>query len=286
LLHVTNGDSAGGALRQAGFHEEILPWRDVLHEGPVREGLTLQQLSEERARFIAEAGWGRYAEVNEDFRRRDEHLQRSRNHGEVVLWFEHDLYDQLQLIQILDWFARNPHPRLTMICEAEYVGRMKAARMQELFRARTRVTGGQLREAGEAWAAFAASDPSRILSAAKGELRFLGAALRRQLEEYPWTTDGLSRLERQILDVLENGARKWQDIFLSIEEQVTFLGDVVLRWHLARMAAEGLVEETGNLWVLKSRTRTKRVPRWLGGVRVDDACPWRWDPAAGRLVQV
>jgi hypothetical protein len=286
LLHVTNGDSAGGALRQAGFHEEILPWRDVLHEGPVREGLTLQQLSEERARFIAEAGWGRYAEVNEDFRRRDEHLQRSRNHGEVVLWFEHDLYDQLQLIQILDWFARNPHPRLTMICEAEYVGRMKAARMQELFRARTRVTGGQLREAGEAWAAFAAPDPSRILSAAKGELRFLGAALRRQLEEYPWTTDGLSRLERQILDVLENGARKWQDIFLSIEEQVTFLGDVVLRWHLARMAAEGLVEETGNLWVLKSRTRTKRVPRWLGGVRVDDACPWRWDPAAGRLVQV
>lgn len=286
MLHVTNGDSAGGALRQAGFHEEILPWRDVLHEGPVREGLTSQQLSEERARFIAEAGWGRYAEVNEDLRRRDEHLQRSRNHGEVVLWFEHDLYDQLQLIQILDWFERNPHPRLTMICEAEYVGRMQPARMQELFRARTPVTGGQRREAGKAWAAFTAPDPSRILSAAKGELRFLGAALRRQLEEYPWTTDGLSRLERQILDVLENGARKWQEIFLSIEEQVTFLGDAVLRWHLARMAAEGLVEASGDLWVLKSRRRAKRVPRWLGGVCVDEQCPWRWDPLAGKLVRV
>jgi hypothetical protein len=286
LLHVTNGDSAGGALRQAGFHEEILPWRDVLHEGPVREGLTLQQLSEERARFIAEAGWGRYAEIDEDFRRRDEHLQRSGNHGEIVLWFEHDLYDQLQLIQLLDWFARNPHPRLTMICEAEYLGRMKPARMQELFLARTPVTGGQLREAGEAWAAFAAPDPSRIPFAAKGELRFLGAALRRQLEEYPWTTDGLSRLERRVLDLLERAPLPWTRVFTGIDEDPIFLGDLVLRWHLARMAEEGLLEERGGQWVLKSRTRTKRVPRWLGGVRVDEQCPWRWDPAAGKLTRV
>jgi len=54
----------------------------------------------------------------------------------------------------------------------------------------------------------------------------------------------------------------------------------------ARMAAEGLVEETGGLWALKSRTRTKRVPRWLGGVCVDEQCPWRWDPAAGKLARI
>ena len=32
-------------------------------------------------------------------------LEDFRKFEEVVLWFEHDLYDQLQLIQLLDWFS-------------------------------------------------------------------------------------------------------------------------------------------------------------------------------------
>ena len=33
--------------------------------------------------------------------KRDAVLRRAREFGEVVLWFEHDLYDQLQILQIL-----------------------------------------------------------------------------------------------------------------------------------------------------------------------------------------
>lgn len=285
MLHVTNGDSAGGALIQAGFRP-VLPWQDVLHEGPVRAGLALEQLSEERARFIADAGWGPLAEVQATFRRRDKELRDSLSHDEVVLWFEHDLYDQLQLIQVLDWFARHLHPRLSLICEPEYVGKMSPKRMRELFAARSAVTDTQLHEAKHAWVAFTSSDPSRILSASTGKLRFLAAAVRRQLEEYPWVDDELSRLERRVLDLLERGPLPWTRVFTGIDEDPIYLGDLVLRWHLARMAQEGLLEERGGLWAPKSRRRTKRVPRWLGGVRVDEQCPWRWDPAAGKLVRI
>ncbi|MGQ0543767.1 MAG: hypothetical protein ACT4P3_00325 [Betaproteobacteria bacterium] len=51
------------------------------------------------------------------------------------------------------------------------------------------------------------------------------------------------------------------------------------------MRQEGLIERRGELWALKSRKRAKRVPRWLGGVRVDERCPWRWDPEAAKLMQ-
>ena len=285
MLHITNGDSAGGALIQAGFHP-VLPWQDVLHEGPVRAGLGLEPLSEERARFIADAGWGPLAEVQTTFRLRDKELRDSLSHDEIVLWFEHDLYDQLQLIQVLDWFAQHPHPRLSLVCEAEYVGNMPPARMRELFASRKAVQQRQLEEAREAWSAFTAPDPSGMNELEITALPFLGAALRRQLEEYPWTTDGLSRLERRVLDLLERGPLPWTRVFTGIDEEPIFLGDLVLRWHLARMAEEGLLEERGGQWALKSRRRTKRVPRWLGGVRVDEQCPWRWDPAAGRLVRL
>ena len=35
LLHVTNGESAGNTLRQTGLGGAVLPWQDVLHDGPV-----------------------------------------------------------------------------------------------------------------------------------------------------------------------------------------------------------------------------------------------------------
>ena len=35
LLHVTNGESAGNTLRQTALGGAVLPWQDVLHEGPV-----------------------------------------------------------------------------------------------------------------------------------------------------------------------------------------------------------------------------------------------------------
>jgi hypothetical protein len=162
---------------------------------------------------------------------------------------------------------------------------MPPARMRDVFPIRKPITEEQLRQASEAWAAFTASDPSGMNDLATSALPFLGAALRRQLEEYPWTGDDLSRLERRVLDVLEQDPLPWTRVFTGIDEDPIYLGDLVLRWHLARMEEEGLLEQRGELWTLRSRKRSRRVPRWLGGVRVDEQCPWRWDPAAGELVQ-
>jgi hypothetical protein len=281
-LHITNGDSAVAVLAQV-VKGEILPWRDVLHEGPVPPGLSLEELSRQRAAFIAQCGWAPLAAAAKAFRERDETLKGAAGHEEVVLWFEHDLYDQLQLIQVLDWFAAHPHPRVSLVCEAEYLGSMKPARAAQLFAGRTRVEACAVGEAKHAWAAFRASDPTTIQQVKPKALGFLEAALRRQLEEFPWLADGLSRTERAVLDALRARPLKFDELFVAIREEPAFLGDTVLAWHLARMQQEGLMEERRGQWLAVSRGRTKRLPRWLGGVRVDADSPWRWDPARGAL---
>ena len=53
-LHVTNGDSTAAGLREGGVTGDVLPWRDVLHEGPVPP-LAPAALARVRARFLAEA---------------------------------------------------------------------------------------------------------------------------------------------------------------------------------------------------------------------------------------
>jgi len=282
VLHITNGDCAVTVLSQV-VSGSILPWRDVLHEGPVRAGLGLEELSRERAAFIAEAGWGPRARVLKDFEERDAAFRRAAEHDEIVLWFEHDLYDQLQLIQVLDGLSALRGPPISMVCEAEYLGTMAPERAAELFSLRNPITRRHLQEASAAWTAFRSSDPQEIQGLKITAFPFLGAALRRQLQEFPWTTDGLSLLERRVLQALQGGPLAFPELFRAVEEAPAFLGDAVLAWHLERMAAERLVEKRADAWRLSGKSRSRRVPRWLGGYEVKDAA-LRWDPALGRLV--
>src|SRR3954452_13115191 len=101
VLHVTNGEAAAADLRSLG---EVLTWDDVLHEGPV-PALPTAGLREMRARFLAAAGFTDLATARMRLTARDERLDAVDFSTKVILWFEDDLYDQLQLIQVLDRLA-------------------------------------------------------------------------------------------------------------------------------------------------------------------------------------
>ena len=295
MLHITNGDCAVVVLQQA-VQGEFLPWRDVLHEGPVHGGVPLEGLSRWRAGFIASAASLPLQEAERQFAERDAALARAREHDEVVLWFEHDLYDQLQLIQLLDWFAAHPHPRLSLVCEAEYLGHMTPARAAALFAARRPVTVVELQAGSVAWGAFASPNPRAIRLEPVSGLPFLAPALQRLLEEFPWTHDGLSRLERQVLEALRDGPLPFAELFPRAHhnrEDPVFLGDAVLVWHLERLAADALIRKDGDdaitskgRDVLDGRRDAWSWPRrarWIGGYEIRDG-RLRWDPETMRLV--
>jgi hypothetical protein len=290
VLHITNGDCAVAVLQRA-LQGEFLPWRDVLHEGPVHAGLPLSALSLRRAAFISASGWGAPAEVEKQLIARDSVLRDAGRHDEVVLWFEHDLYDQLQLMQLLDWFAAHAHPNLSLVCEAEYLGTMTPARAADLFKARRRVSPNQLAAGSAAWGAFGGPDPRRLHLEPVAELPFLAPALQRLLEELPWTGDGLSRLERQTCEALSDGPLPVVQLFARAHhhrEEPVFLGDTVFEWHVERLAADGFMRREREIVslaangeaVLAGRADARSFPRrarWLGGYEIRDGA-LRWDP--------
>ncbi len=313
MLHVTNGDAVLAGFRAGGLGGEQLAWRDVLHDGPVPMTATLEELSEVRARALAAFGWGAYAELRAAFARRDAALARCGEHEEVVLWFEHDLYDQLQLVQLLDWFAQHGTggARLSLIQIDAFpgvepfhgLGQLDGAQLRELLPWRRPVTMRQLRAAAAVWRDFRAERPLALAARAGAELEelpFLSAAVRRFCEEYPSTRDGLARSERQVLAAVAAGARRSAEIYLrSRDAERCPWGDasVFLRLEglanalvpaLARTAAgyeltplgERLLAGEGD-WVRESGG----IDRWLGGVRLrGTVVPWRWHQQAGSVV--
>jgi hypothetical protein len=313
MLHITNGDSAAGTLREAGMEGEILSWRDVLHDGPVPADLPLPALSQVRADFIASCGRMNADEVRRGFAERDAALAASGEEDEVVLWFEHDLYDQLQLIQLLDWFADRPHPRLTLVNPAEYLGPAPPERLRELFPARALVTDAQRMLGRDAWRAFRSPDPRGIEAIARGDtspLPHLAAALVRWLEELPSADTGLSRSESATLDALaEQGEMALGYLYGAshhAREEAVWMGD----WSFYDIV-DGLAEaETPLVHILDPATedeparrvritaagervrgglddavRMNGIDRWMGGIHLHGRdLPWRWDARQQRVV--
>ncbi len=323
MLHITNGDCAAGGLREAGIAGEILPWRDALHDGPVPADLTLEQMSTVRAQFIADCGWGEYNQVLEDFEDRDAKLGRASEHEEIILWFEHDLYDQLQLLQLLDWFSRRrpQGTQVTLVCKNEYLGEAASERITALFETRTAVTADQLTLASEGWAAFSSPDPERLLAFITKDtsaLPYLKPASTRFLEEYPSVENGLSRNERQILQIVGSGITGPAEMFQRSQEmeEARYLGDRPFFTYLNKLveADQPLLKSEDKRRVTSSSdshsthhrgersvvltdagrdvlddkldwVRLNRIDRWLGGVHLRAGNIWRWDARKARVVK-
>jgi hypothetical protein len=322
-LNITNGDSAAGTLSEAGVEGKIISWRDVLHEGPVDSSLSLEELSKGRARFISEQGWDDFAHVSGDFAERDRVIRHLDYFDEVVLWFEDDLYDQLQLIQLLDFFGRGAArgKTLSFIVVDGYIPPLSTDEIKRLDKVRQRVTAEQLELAKRAWKAFGSEDPtsiSKLLEESTSALKYLAAALRRHLEEFPSTDNGLSRSEREALSAIQAGHTTPVAAFLEVarRQESIFLGDIIFYSYLERLSgrtnalitwkdgtpviapsserSRQFVEGELTLTplgreVLAGRQDWQRIhnrTRWLGGVEIRPGeGAWRWDPSNRELVR-
>jgi hypothetical protein len=252
MLHITNGDAAANVLRKAGFTDPIVAWRDVLHEGPVPAGLGLRELSRVRAEFIAACGWGRSEEVARQFDTRDAMLEDSLSGDRVVLWFESDLYDQLQLCQVLAWYRdQKQRPELVLVNANEPrdgsfrgLGTLPPEAMQELVSKAATVRPEQLEVAAKAWEAFRSPEPTaleHLLHEDTSALPDLQAALRRLLQELPARQNGLSRTEHAALSAVAEGARAPAEVFVAVHtrEERPFMGDWPFWRLLAHLSGAG-----------------------------------------------
>jgi hypothetical protein len=257
-----------------------------------------------RARFLAERGYGNPIKLIHDFSRRDAQLRRAVDFDEVVLWFEHDLYDQLQLLQALTALEElNLEPgRVSVVQSDQYLAGMTVDEIFPFFPKRRTATPAVFKSARRSWERFTSASPADLYAAAGEDaigLPFLRAALQRLCEEYPWKRDGLSRSQRQALYAVAQGPGRTQELFLRAQarEEAYFLGERVFAKMLEDLGAgdAALVEEEEGRLVTTALGRRvlagdadwleeHPINRWIGGVHLLAERLTRWDDDAARFV--
>ncbi|HKR72418.1 MAG TPA: DUF1835 domain-containing protein [Streptosporangiaceae bacterium] len=318
-LHISNGDSTD--VRGTGLARRVIYWRDILHEGPVPD-VEPAELRRIRVEFLSADQGAEHAEIMRQFAERDDALEANRG-GEYVLWFEADLYDQLQITEVLARLASLgvDAERITLICIGEHagiarfggLGELTSEQLRELphTKACARLTPAALELATRAWAAFRAPSPEGlpVIAAARlGELRFLGEAFDRLSREYPATRDGLSLTERRVLAAVADGASDAGTAFARAWARETrpYMGDSTCFGRMNRLAGgpdpllsldppDGPVTRSTRMRLTDAGAEVlagkadqialNGIDRWIGGVHLQGhRAPWRWDDGTETIV--
>ena len=251
-LHVTNGDCAANVLRTF-LTNPVAIQADVLHEGPapsVDDGAWLDV----RAEFLS-GGGADYSRIRSRLAASDQLLDQADQFERVVLWFEHDLFDQLQIVRILSRLAHQNEvaARTALICIDRFpgvqpfygLGQLNAQQLSSLEDTGRPVTPNQIEIASRVWNAFCASDPSelnRLWQRDAGDLRelpFLQQAIGRFLAEYPSTKNGLSMTCSFAVEELAAAPLDAGELFGRVQarESRPFMGDSSFFGHIRRLAA-------------------------------------------------
>jgi hypothetical protein len=295
VLHLLNGDATAAVFPDT-LPGERAVWRDILMEGPADAD------ADTRAAWLAPRLGVSPDAYAQRWRESVAMLARAKEHDEVVLWFERDLFCAINL-----WFVltRLDASRVSLVFAAvdtdfRGLGTLDANHFPPLFERREQLGLDEIADARALWRAYTAQDPTG-LAGHDAILPFARSAIRLHCGRFPSTTDGLDELEHQTLATLD-GAIEFGALFRRVTTVGPLnelgLGDVQFAAMLRDLAAgpTPLVaiadhEQSFQRWrisrtpaavdVLAGRVdRPALAPldRWLGGVHLLPGAPlWRWD---------
>jgi hypothetical protein len=297
------------------FNRHINPYL----QGPVTDA---PDWLEQRARFIMDSVGDLDISLTHDsvlqgLREEENQLaSASRDYERVVLWLEHDRYDQFVLLRCLAWFAEHgAPPHLQLVGPNDFpgatrflgLGQLPPEALRLLWKQRRSLSEEQVAVGHAVWKAFRSHDPRPLAELVRnGSPLFpdLAAALRRHLQELPSVEHVLGLTPRLLLSALAEQSPMPAGRLVGTVMQrdpLPGLGDTGYEYELRQLA------KISNAVVLREERRTEpgvwrhdeftitargrdlvagkaqlclaEVPeRWIGGVRiVAGQNNWRWD---------
>ena len=270
-LHVLNGEATAHQFATSGLPGDVVIWREMLSEGPL---LASPQNDEElwtlrrnwlTAQFSDRMQEDTYEEkVVAEFAR----ICRYSEYDEVVLWFEHDLFCQINLVFLLACFARVDLAQTALkqvsinlfagVIKFKGLGQLTGAQLATLYPQAERLTTLELTLAVQVWKAYATPDVAalaKLLTENFGRLRYLRVALLAHIARLQIGNNGLSLIENQVLMLIRASPKTIRQVVTEwlANDQIYGLGDWSIENYIAQLIRQELVQEADGVLIDAAR---------------------------------
>lgn len=292
LLHLLNGDTTLHQINQTTINGDRLVWREILCEGETLEKVGSAEFWETRAAFLqafSKPSFEKHFERNKkEFSETD-----LRQYDGVVLWFEYDLFCQINMLGLLSWIHPKylPDTKIALVCLGNHpnydglvgLGEIDPDDYYSLFEKRIQLNPEDLAYAARIWKAYCSNNHFNLLQLIEPgrakKFPYLEEALRWHLKRIPDSQNGLDEIEFYIVQLLAKKPQEKREIVGTLLRRENFygFGDVQYFNYLKDLAPilsekEGKVE-LNNLGreVLDGRkgfASLRRGERWYGGIKV------------------
>ena len=231
MIHIVNGDVVGSKI--GNLPGDVLVWREMYDFGPLSTDITEETWIQRRAHFFEKKlaiPAALFIRTCEDQNRYLDEIPKDK---EIVLWFEHDRYDQTMLIYLLNVLSKNEFKNLYMVTINEYegiepfygLGQLSSRQLEELYYLKKQpISDEQINEAISGWRAYTSEDPTEIekwMTSSQEKLPFLKKALQSHLSYFPSIQTGLNEVETLVVNYLDKNTCSFGDVFQSITHQRT-----------------------------------------------------------------
>jgi RNA polymerase sigma factor (sigma-70 family) len=242
MLHIVNGDVVGEMLKQGIVEGDVLVWREIYSAGPIFTDPAGDKERRLRAEVLQRTLGIPAAEYTAGCEEQERILRGFSRYDEVVLWFEHDLFDQSMLAYLLHWFMGQKlgSTRLSLLCIGEFPGIERFHGLGQLTPAQLKTLSGTWQNIGQEemklgsllWQAYASPDPRQLeelLEERKDELAgcaltFAYDAFKTHLSRLPSASNGLGIVEQTTLQALAEGTDTPLELFRQVTDSLHMLG--------------------------------------------------------------
>ncbi|MCI2228322.1 DUF1835 domain-containing protein [Polaribacter sp. MSW13] len=211
-LHITNGDSTTNYLQKLRFPGEFITWREMLCEGKTTTDVGSETFWKNRFEFFKTS----YKVSKQKFInytvKEYRNLCNKKEQKEIVLWFDHDLFCQINMIAVLSWLKRyRKGYHISLVSSEKIKGVKKMLSFPELseeqinssYKTRIELTQDDIEYADYIWQLYCSDSPLRLETVYKfnpmSPFKYLAAALEAHLQRFPSIKNGLNVVENNII---------------------------------------------------------------------------------------
>ena len=214
ILHITNGDSTTNYLKELKIKGDFITWREMLCEGKTEVLVGSEHFWKSRFEFFKHS----YKITKQQFiditLKEYRNLCNQKKQEEIVLWFEHDLFCQINMLAVISWLKRYRKGRkISLVCSGNVEGskrllglsQLNKEQIQEHYQNKMELSNDDIEYGDYVWQMYCSNNPINLENIYQYQpsftFQYLTNGLLAHLQRFPSIKNGLNFVENSILNL-------------------------------------------------------------------------------------